>query len=450
MERMERIKKTNFRWHFFKSLSLNILVFLILMLPAAQAQSTTIAETNIAKEQRDDGLTIVLRDQRDQSRGEPEIQHLTLIIKTGFAHDPAGKSGLTNLTNEIVYYLLGRASALRVNYQTHADYSVFHFVVTRNRFNQFCNELDRIIRLDALLLYDLCNDLIRYHLNLPQAPELKAISQLFSLVYGPNHPYNSVFNTNYDRLDITEVNKWFRRIYKPNNLIIATGMKLPDDFLRKPAGRDLTEAVTLNEIPPAAANAIFELKWAPIHDNIATVCLGFKTAKFGEEGVLGTLLLQRYLDQRLWKIIREDNGLSYDPEVYFQLHGAYSAPMLLVSVHTLMENTGTVINLILAEFKKIAAEGIPENEINKIMERERRHRELMGKNPESTIKAAALFGLTGQSWLIDSEDYLNQLTTESKVVPQIMANGLAYLKISVAGPADTGQYLNDVPLELNH
>lgn len=444
---MKRIKKANYRWYSFIIVILIILMFLVSLPPVTQAQSTTVKEPKITKEQRDDGLTIVLRD---QSLGQQEIQHLTLILKTGFSHDPVGKSGLTNLANEIIYYLLERTSALRVNFQTYADYSTFHFVVTRSGFNQFCNQLDQIIRLDALLFYDLCNDLIRYHLNLPQAPELKAISQLYSLVYGPNHPYNSIFNTNYDRLDITEVNKWFRQIYKPNNLIIATGMKLPDDFLRKPAGRDLTEAVILNEIPPAASNAIFELKWAPVHDNIATVCLGFKTSKFGEEGVLATLLLQKYLDQRLWKVIREDNGLSYDPEVYYQLNGTYSAPMLLVSVHTLMENTGTVINLILTEFKKIATEGIPENEINKIMERERRQKELMEKDPESTIKAAALFGYTGQNWLINQEDYFNQLTAESKVVTQIVAAGLAHLKISVAGPADTVQYLNNVTLELNN
>ncbi|MGE5606179.1 MAG: M16 family metallopeptidase [Bacteroidota bacterium] len=435
---MERIKKTNHRRCLIAMVFLSILITLF-SLPLS-------AEIKISKEQRDDGLTIVLQD---QGREQQEIQYLTLILKTGSAHDPASKSGLTNLTNEIVYSLLERTSALRVTYQTYADYSAFHFVVTRRGYNLFYSQLDRIIRLDALLDYDLCNDLIRYHLNLPQAPDRKAISRLYSLVYGPDHPYNAVFDTQYDRLDITEVNKWFRQIYKSNNLIIATGIRPPDDFLKRPAGRDLKQPVNLSAIPPAAPKPVPELKWTPVHNNIATVCLGFETSRFGEEGVLATLLLQKYLDQRLWKIIREDNGLSYDPEVFYQLTGTASAPLLLVTVHTLAENTGTVINLILAEFKKIAAEGIPEEEIKKIIERERKQRELMEKEPESTIKAAALYGFIGQSWLIDREDYLNQLTTETKIVSQVMNAGLARLKISVAGPEDTGSYLKNVTMETN-
>lgn len=435
---MKRIKNTNQHRHLIAVVFLTILIIRF-PLPLS-------AETKISKEQRDNGLTIVLQD---QGREQREIQYLTLILKTGSAHDPAGKSGLTNLTNEMIHNLLKRTSALRVTCQTYADFSAFHFIVTRKSCNLFYDQLDQIIRLDALLDYDLCNNLIRYHLNLPQAPDRKALSQLYSLVYGPEHPYNSVFDTKYERLDIAEVNKWFRQIYKPNNLIIATGIKPPDDFLKRPAGRDLKQPVNLSAIPPASPNPVPEVKWTPVHNNIATVCLGFETAKFGEEGVLATLLLQKYLEQRLWKIIREDNGLSYDPEVSYQLTSAASAPLLLVTVHTLAENTGTVIDLILAEFKKVAAEGIPEEKIQKIIERERKQWELMEKNPESTIKAAALYGLVGQSWLIDRDDYLNQLTIETKIVSQIMNAGLAHLKISVAGPEDTGSYLEKVTVETN-
>ena len=438
---MKRIK--SYYRHCFKT---TILIILILVqLPfLAQAEPIIVVENKISTEQRNDGLTIVISDQGSKRQ---EIQYFTLILKTGFAHDPVGKSGLTNLTNEIIKYLFSHTNALYVDYQSYADYSAFHFAVALSDFNQFCNQLDQIIRLDALLYYDLCNELIRYHLNQPKKPGLKAFSQLYSLVYGPNHPYTSIFYPNYEQLDINEVNKWFRQIYKPNNLIIASSAKLPQEFLRRPAGRDLTEAVSLKDISPPAVNTDLELKWTPIHDNMSTVYLGFETAKFGEEGILATNLLQKYLGQRLWKVIREDNGLSYDPEVYYQLTGSSSAPMLLVAFHSLTENTGAAINLVLGEFKKIAAEGISEAEVQKIMARERKQRELMGKDLRSTIKTAALYGLTGQKWLIDHEDYFTRLTNETKMVPQVMTAGLARLKISVAGPEATGQYLKDVTLE---
>lgn len=443
---MKLTRKTNYCQSFFKFLFLMALLILLSLPWSAQAGSNSIAETKLFKEERDDGLTIVWCD---PGSDRSEIQFLTLILKTGSAHDPVGKSGLTDLTNEIVYYLLRQTNALQVNYQSYADYSVFHFGVTLSDFNQFCSQLDQIIRFDALLYYDLCNELIRYHLNKPQAPEFVAISQLYSMVYGPKHPYSSIFSPNYEQLDINEVNKWFRQIYKPNNLIIATSTKLPEDFLRRPAGRDLKEAITLNKIPPACADAVSKLKWTPVHDNIAMVCLGFETPKLGEVGVFATILLQKYLDQKLWKIIREDNGLSYDPEVYYQLTETSSVPMIFFAAHTLKEDTGTLINLILEEFEKIAVEGIPEAEIAKIIARERKRREQLRKDLKSTIQAAALFGLTGQKWLIDPEDFLSQLTAETKMVPPIMTSGLARLKISIVGPEDTGKYLSNITLKGN-
>ncbi len=427
------------RHSFRKTLSLIILIILVSLPLFAPAELRASADIKFAKERRDDGLTIVVRE-TDQDK--QAIQYITLILKTGYAHDPAGKYGITNLANEIIYHLLRNTSALHIDFQTYADYSAFQFVTTRAGFNDFCAQLDLIIRLDALLHYDLCNTLIRYHLNQPKPPELVAISQLYSLVYGPGHPYNSIFRPNYDKLDITEINKWFRQIYKPNNLIIASSLKLPDDFLRKPAGRDLKETVNLNEIPVTTGSIIPELKWTPVHDNIATICLGFPASKFGEEGELATILLQKYLDQRLWKVIREDNGLSYDPGVFYLLFSKPSSPMLEVTLHTLAPDVGTVIKLVITEFQKIAAEGIPQEEAAKIMERERKRREQVNKDLESAVAAAALYGLLDQKWLIDREDYLTRLTESTKLVSQVMATGMTKLKIAIAGPEETGQYLN--------
>lgn len=440
---MKQNKKIGYHQYLFKTI---ILIFLVILIaPSPSAQAVSIKEPKLCKEQRDDGLILVIKD---QDKNQPAIQHLTMILRTGSAHDPVGKSGLTNLTNEIIYYLLRNTCALQVDYQIYADYSQFHFIVTRNEFNLFCDQLDQIIRADALLGYDICNELINYHLNLPKTSELIALSQLYSLVYGPDHPYNYSFAPSYDRLNINEVNKWFRRIYRPNNLIIAAGIKPPDDFLRRPVGRDTKEAVALDSIPASAGNVTPELRWMPVRDNIVTVCLGFETSQFGTEGLSATVLLQKYLDQKIWKIIREDQGLNYDPEVFYQLTGTSNAPMLLVMVHTLAENTGTVINLILTQFKEIAASGIPEEDLNNIIEQERKRWRMMENEPESSINAAALYGLLGQDWLINQKNYFTILTAETEIVPQIMSAGLARLKISVTGPKETGEYLNDVTSEM--
>lgn len=441
---MNSYTTNNYRhWFRMAVFSIIILVFLSVSFNAVTADS--VLDTKLLKEQRDDGLTIVIKEP-DQDK--QEVHYLTLIIKTGYAHDPVGKFGITNLTNEIIYQLLRHTYVLGLDFQTCADYSVFHFVTTREYFNDFCAQVDWIIRSDALLYYDLCNTLTRYHLNQPKPSELQAIAQLYSMVYGPEHPYNSIFKPDYDKLDITEVNKWFRQIYKPNNFIIASSLKLPDDFLRRPAGRDLKEPVILNEIPDSTVDNTPELKWTPVHDNIATVCLGFETPKFDDEGIFATFLLEEYLNQRLWKVIREENGLSYDPQVFSLLISKSSVPTLQAVFHTLAPDTAKVISLIIAEFKQVAAEGIPETEIAKIIGRERKRQEMNDKDLQSAVGAAALYGLLEREWMVNREEYLTGLNEEAKIVSQIMTEGLSGLKISVAGPDETGGYLTDVTNEL--
>lgn len=421
-----------------------VILFILVSFSFFTATAEFNGNTKITVERRDDGLTIVQKPDQEKQ----ELHYMTLIIKTGYAHDPIGKFGITNLTNELIYHLLKYAGAAKINYQTHADYSAFHFITTRADFKDLCVQLDRVIRSDVLLLYDLCNTLINYHSSRPKPPELAAVSQFHSLIYGADHPYNSFFTPNYNQLNINEINKWFRQIYKPNNFIIASSHKLPDDFLRRPAGRDLKETVTLNEVPHSSGDPNPELKWVPVRDNIATVCLGFETPKLGEEGVFAVFLVEKYLNQRLWKLIREDHGLSYDPEVFNLLIGKASVPSLQVILHTLAPDTGKVINMIIAEFKKIAAEGIPEAEIARIIGRERKRREMVGKYPQAMIESEALYGLLGEEWLINQDNYFSLLHEEAQMIPQVIAAGLNRLKIVVAGPEETGKYLDEVTKEL--
>lgn len=439
-KRMNSYTMNNYR-HWFRMAVLSIIILVFLSVSFNTVAADSALNTKLLKEQRDDGLTVIIREP-DQDK--QEVHYLSLIIKTGYAHDPVGKFGITNLTNELIYQLLRHTYVLGLDFQTCADYSAFHFVTTREYFNDFCAQVDWIIRSDALLYYDLCNTLTRYHLNQPKPSELQAISQLYSMVYGPEHPYNSIFKPDYDKLDITEVNKWFRQIFKPNNFIIASSLKLPDDFLRRPAGRDLKEPVILNEIPDSTVDNIPELKWTPVHDNIATVCLGFETPKFDDKGIFATFLLEEYLNQRLWKVIREENGLSYDPQVFSLLISKSFVPTLQTVFHTLAPDTAKVISLIIAEFKQVAAEGIPEAEIAKIIGRERKRQEMNDKDLQSAVGAAALYGLLGREWMVNREEYLTGLNEEAKIVSQVMTEGLSSLKISVAGPDETSGYLTDV------
>lgn len=397
-------------------------------------------------EKRDDGLVVI---SRNPPKGEhrPD-QYLTMILKTGYACDPKGKAGLTVLTNELLINFFNETSALKFSYETYADFSIFNFLIAHGSFEKFCVELDSIIRMDALLVYDLLNERIQAHQNIPQFPGTVAAAQLDDLLFGRDHPYSQALRENYRNLIINDVNNWFRQSYRPNNLIISSSLPLPKDFLRKPAGRDFLEKVS-SEIPSVQCRPIPEVKFTENHDQTSSIFLGIPFPSLKNEGFFASILLKNYLSEELWREIREKEGLCYDLQVSYSYLPESSAPVLRIHFQTLPKDTGTGIIKVISVLKKIAASGVPEEDLARVFKWEKNQVDTEN-NPllRSTVDRA-LLALFEQTWLSDSTQYLerlNKVTQEDFL--KILSEKLGSLKISVAGPAGARESLKGIYQEI--
>jgi hypothetical protein len=448
-----RIRKYGY---YFIVIGLMIVATATLFLPTVFGASNSAPKIS-SPQVRDDGLTVLVNEiPKKDDRG---IDFLTLIVKTGYAHDPSQLLGLNELTTEIIDYYL-RYSVAFVSYINYSDFTVYRFTVTHIDYLKFCRELDAVISSEALLEYDLFNQLIRNHQIETRLPDKIAASNLAGLVYGGNHPYALCFTPNYANLDINAVNQWFRKIYRPSNLFIASTHQLPEDFLQKPSGRDLKEVIIQNPIPPpwgvsrggtpvagkssAGAGAVsVPVKFTPFHDNLSHICLGFPGPRIGAPGFFAMILISRFLDEELQRQIREESGFCYDINVSYTYLERATAPLVEITLQTLPGDTEAAAAKIIAVLKKVSQEGIPENQLTRILGREKILIESQTGEAFQTINQAwdALFT---QNWFASQATYLTRLTDASDSVKSAMNQSLSQLKVSITGPPETAPTVSKI------
>lgn len=383
---------------------------------------------------RDDGLTVMKMDLPKEPK--QAFHFFTLILKTGYADDPAGKAGLTRLTNQLLYRIFTNTSAIDVQYETYANFSQFTFLVPAKDYKSFCGELDTVIRREALMMYDECHEIIQDYKNAPRTPGAAALVDLYRLLYGNDHPYLAAFNGNFPELDIDMVNDWFRKIYRPSNMIIAGSGDLPADFLLKPSGRELKQPVTFAKTPPATCAPRPIIRWTRIEGNLSSIFIGLPGPAVNDNGLFGMIVLKRYLQKELWDKLREEMGLCYDIQVNYSYVGESAAPSFIISLDTLPADADTAIARIIDILQLAAAKnGISAQRLSLIKEQEKSRVEHQDKSMFQKLDGLVYEKLFGASWLKDSQEYLNrfnQVTVDD--LAKLAAARLPYLKIAVARP----------------
>jgi predicted Zn-dependent peptidase len=393
---------------------------------------------------RDDGLTLAVRPLPEKEQKQP-YQYLTMIIKTGSAHDPAAKSGLTTLTNELLYLFFYNSSALQVDLNTAPDFSIIHFVVANSDYDTFINELDGIIRLEALTMYDQCNELILAHQNEPIMPGYNTAIKLAELLYGPSHPYRCGLTPNFKQLNITDVNNWFRKIYRPNNLIVASSKELPEAFLRRPSGRDMKSPVNPPEIPPAKGSSASEVVFNPVRDNVSTIRIGFSAPKISEADFFPALMARKYLEKELWQAIREESGYCYDLQVAYSYLPNSAAPDLEISFQTLPSETDRAVLKTLAVLELATNKEMPMKILPEILEREELLEKYRDQSGLQLVRNAAFQAFTSQKWPGDSGEYLAKLSeVKATDISRWIAAGLPRIKIAIAGPVEVEKQMGKI------
>jgi predicted Zn-dependent peptidase len=419
---MEFLKKNVFRF---------LIGWLLLLCLSVNPAGLAAAPKN--NESRDDGLIVI------KAEIPTETAHtlclVSLILKTGYANDPDGQSGLTELTNHLLYRVFLNSSALDIHYHTYANFSKFNFVVSVKDFKTFCTELDSMIRTEALLLYDECSELIQDYKSQPQVPGSIGEIILYRMLYGNTHPYLAVFKSNYPDLNIDVVNSWFRKIYRPNNLMIASSIAMPSDFLLKPSGREMKEAVSFLKTPPGGCAPKPTINCAQIQDNISTIYIGLPGPPIQDNNLFTMIVMQRYLQKELYDKLREEMGLCYDVQVNYPYLQEPVAPSLIISLATLPADTDVTITKIIEILTGITANQISSERLSGIKEQEKNRAELQYNSIFYQVDGLLYQKLADLTWLKDSEEYLtlfNQVTPDN--LSQLASQRLKYLKIAVVGP----------------
>lgn len=402
------------------------LVILLLVLTL-----TCTLSASVSREERADGLIV---SKLYSTEKEDNYEYLTMILKIGYGHEPKEKHGLNNLTHELIYLLLRSTSALDVNYFSFAEYTVFTFVLWQDDFSKFCSELDAIIQLDALLLYDLCNQLIYQHYHTPETPTNTGQRILYEILYGPTHPYLNGFKADYTQLNINEVNSWFREIYKPNNIIISTTAELPEDFLKKPSGRDMEKIVSVPEVPAISAAGPAH-QFTEVHAPFSTIFLSFPGPKPNTNDFFTARFIQKYLQHQLWLRLRQELGYCYDVQVNYSYLSEPTAPNITIAFQVLPENTEPALHEVFNLLEKMAKEPLPSEEIAYLVEREEKYQRKNYSTPRFLSMMDAIGVHLGITWATDYEEYSAEL--QKLTGDDIFRFTQTYLKnwrLSVVGP----------------
>ncbi len=414
-------------------LIIRLIVILLLLCLSCYPFFSYAAPAAPKTETREDGLTVLKAAIPKEEI--PNLCLITLVAKTGYADDPEGKAGLTELMNRLLYLIFSNSSALNVAYYTSAEFSKFNFVVSAREFKSFMAELDSIIRTDALLLYDECNQLIQDYKNQPRSPGFIAEINLYRLLYGNSHPYLAAFNANYADLDIDAVNTWFRKVYRPNNLLIASTTDLPSDFLMRPSGREMREVIRFPEIPAVNCAPKPVIRYNQIQDNVANIYIGLPGSSITENSLFAMMVTQRFLQKELWNKLREEMGLCYDLQVSYSYLQEPTASPLIISLATLPADADTAIAEIIRILTGIATAPLASEQLSSMKEQEKNRAKILYNSIFRRVDGLLYERIFGLAWLKDSESYLNlfdQVTPEE--ISKFTAQQLKYLKVSVAGP----------------
>ena len=367
--------------------------------------------------------------------------YLTLVLKNGYANDPAGNSGLTFLTNQLLYRAFLNTSALDVRYETYANFSQFYFLIPLKEYAMFCKELDAIIRMEALMMYDECHAIIQGRKNEPQNPAILGLMDLYKMLYGNDHPYLSVFQGNLPNLDINTVNDWFRKTYRPSNMIIAATADLPGDFLMKPSGRDLKSPVAFTRTPPALCPARPMLHWTQIEGNISSVFVGLPGPALHDKDCFSMMVLRRFLQKELWEKLREEMGLCYDVQVRYSYLRESMAPSLIISLETLPADADIAIAKIIDVLLQVTDKnGVTAQRLSLIQEQEKSRAGYQNNSIFQQLDGLVYETMFTAPWLKDSKQYLKNFNTvTADDLAKLVAARIKFIKISVARPnSDTG------------
>ena len=243
------------------------------------------------------------------------------------------------------------------------------------------------------------------------------VQELFTQAFWKDHPLGwPILGTTKTvaRLDQQSLVAYHGDRFQGGNMIFSAAGNLDHDQFTETVARKfsaLAGGATLNELPAPEAAARIVLRNKKALEQVQ-VCLGVPAPPVTDENRYATLILNTVLgggmSSRLFQTIREERGMVYS--IYSDLSPYRDTGTLLVYAGTATGKALDVVDLILAEFRKLKESPLPDEELNRAKDQ---------------LKGNILMGLESSNArmanLARQEMYFQEFMTVDEIIARISA-----------------------------
>jgi predicted Zn-dependent peptidase len=248
------------------------------------------------------------------------------------------------------------------------------------------------------------------------SPEV-LVNELFTQSFWKNHPLGwPILGTSKTvaKLDQQSLFAYHGDRFHGGNMIFSAAGNLDhDEFTEAVAQKFSTLAggATLNELPAPEASARIVLRNKKALEQVQ-ICMGVPAPPVTDENRYATLILNTVLgggmSSRLFQTIREERGMAYS--IYSDLSPYRDTGTLLVYAGTSTGKALDVVDLTLAEFRKLKESPLPAEELNRARDQ---------------LKGNILMGLESSNSrmanLARQEMYFHEFMTVDEIIARIGA-----------------------------
>jgi len=243
------------------------------------------------------------------------------------------------------------------------------------------------------------------------------VQELFTQAFWKDHPLGwPILGTTKTvaRLDQQSLVSYHGDRFQGGNMIFSAAGNLDHDHFTETVAQKfstLAGGATLNELPAPEAAARIVLRNKKALEQVQ-VCLGVPAPPITDENRYATLILNTVLgggmSSRLFQTIREERGMVYS--IYSDLSPYRDTGTLLVYAGTATGKALDVVDLILAEFRKLKESPLPDEELNRAKDQ---------------LKGNILMGLESSNArmanLARQEMYFHEFMTVDEIIARINA-----------------------------
>ncbi|MBX7223181.1 MAG: insulinase family protein [Blastocatellia bacterium] len=371
------------------------------------------------------GLTVI-------SEPMPHLRSITLSIwlRAGSRHEPPQLNGVTHFIEHLLFKGTKRRTAQQIAIEsdnlggqvdafTSRECTGFHIQTLDSRLAEGFDLLADLLLSPKFAADDFERErkvILEEMKMIEDSPE-ELVFEKFIGNFWPGHPLGFPIEGTEETVgsfSLKAVKTYYKSILKPQNLVISAAgnlehgklLELAERFFGglKPSAQELTETA------PATNRFLDNISKSgeQTHVVLGLPCPALLDEERPASNVLATLL-GGGLSSRLFLKIREEEGLAYN--IYSDIYGFRDVGCLLIYAATSPENLKRTVSLICAEIKKLAAQPIPVEEI------ERAKNQMLANFVLGLESSAARAGHLGRQEILYRELYsLDELTREIAAV----------------------------------